>query len=80
MAKDELLQLPMMIVAVLDGNEAGDHFEKEETCTLTIRLAVRTDKGSPTLPDQVISLSRSDIRDSSWWQSIQQEAADGPRP
>ncbi len=80
MAKGELLQLPTMTVSVFDGNEAGAHFEKEETCTLTIRLAVRTDKGSPALPDQVITHSRSDIRDTEIWQRIQREAADEPKP
>jgi len=80
MAKGELLQLPMMGVSVPDGNEAGAHFEKDETCTLTIRLAIRTDKGSPALPDQVITLSRSDIRDTEIWQRIQREAADEPKP
>ena len=67
MAKDELLQLPMMMVSVADGNEAGSHFEKNETCALSIRLAVRTDKGTPPLPDQVITLTRSNIKDSLVW-------------
>lgn len=64
MAKDELLQLPMMKLTVVDGNNAGTHFENKEICTLIVRLAVRTDKGSPPLPDQVITLTRSDIKDS----------------
>ena len=63
MAKDELLQLPRMMLSVSDANEAGAHFAREETCALRIRLAVRTDKGNPPLPDQVITLTRSDIKD-----------------
>ena len=76
MARDNVLPLPMMMVTVADGDEAGAHFEKGETCTLTIRLAIRTDKGSPPLPDQVIALPRSDIRDSEWFQRLQQETMD----
>jgi hypothetical protein len=64
MAKDELLQLPIMAISVADGNEAGAHFKKKETCTLIIKLAVRTDKGSPPLPDQVIKVTMSDIKNS----------------
>jgi len=60
MAKDELLQLPMMMLSVTDANEAGARFASGETCTLIVRLAVRTDKGAPALPDQVITLTRSD--------------------
>ena len=77
MAKDELLQLPMMMVSVADGDEAGAHFEKMETCTLIIRLAVRTDKGTPPLPDQVIKLTRSDIKDSLASLGIQPETEEG---
>jgi len=64
MAKDELITLPMMMLSVTNGNEAGAHFEKGETCTLIIRLAIRTDKGFPSLPDQTISLTKSDIKNS----------------
>lgn len=64
MAKDELLPLPLMMLSVSDANEAGAHFTQGETCALVIKLAVRTDKGTPTLPDQVITLTRSDIQDS----------------
>lgn len=65
MAKDELLPLPMMMVSVPDGNEAGTHFEKGETCMLIMKFAIRTDMGFPPLPDQTISLAMSDIKDSS---------------
>jgi len=77
MAKNELLQLPMMVLFVANGNEAGTHFEKREICTLIIRLAVRTDKGSPPLPDQVITLTRSDIKDSLVGLDIQRQSEEG---
>lgn len=64
MAKDELQPLPMMMLSVTKGNEAGAHFEKGETCSLIMRFAIRTDKGNPPLPDQTISLTRSDIKNS----------------
>ena len=64
MAKDELITLPIIMVSVTNGNEAGLHFEKGETCNLRIKLAVRTDRGFPTLPDQIISLTMSDIKNS----------------
>jgi len=64
MAKDELLTLPIMMLSVTNGNEAGAHFEKGETCTLIMKFAIRTDKGYPPLPDQTISLTRSDIKNS----------------
>ncbi len=64
MAKDEKLTLPMMMVSVANGNEAGTHFEKRETCTLLMRFAIRTDRGFPLLPDHQISLTSSDIKNS----------------
>lgn len=64
MAKGETLTLPTMMVSVANGNEAGAHFEGGETCTLLMRFAIRTDKGTPLLPDHQISLTRSDIKDS----------------
>lgn len=64
MAKDELLPLPILMISVANGNEAGIHFEKGETCTLIMKFAIRTDKGFPLLPDQTISLTRSDIKNS----------------
>ena len=77
MAKDELLHLPMMMITVVDGNEAGAHFEKGEVCTLIVSLAVRTDKGAPPLPDQVISLTRSDVKDSLTGLGIELDTAEG---
>ena len=80
MARDQTLALPMLMVTVADGDEAGAHFERGETCTLIFRLAIRTDKGSPALPDQVIALPRSDIRDSKRFQQIsQKETTDEPK-
>jgi len=64
LAKDELLTLPMMVLSISNGNEAGAHFEKGETCTLIMKFAIHTDKGFPPLPDQTISLTRSDIKNS----------------
>jgi len=63
MAKDELLQLPMMMVSVTDADEAGTRFDSGDICTVIVRLAVRTDKGAPSLPDQVVTLTRSDFSD-----------------
>jgi len=77
MAKNELLQLPMMGLSVVDGNDAGTHFESREICTLIVRLAVRTDKGNPLLPDQVIKLIRSDIQDSLANQGIKLDTEKG---
>ena len=77
MAKNELLQLPMLMLSVADGNEAGAHFENNEICTLIVRIAVRTDKGSPPLPDQVIRLPRGDIKDSLASLGIQPETEEG---
>ena len=62
MAKDERLQLPRMMFYVTDAKEAGVHFENNETCTLIISLAIRTDRGNPALPDQIIELTRKNIR------------------
>ena len=70
MAKDEL-------VSVANGNEAGVHFEKGETCTLIMKFAIRTDKGFPPLPDQVITLTRSDIKDSLASLGIKPEIEEG---
>lgn len=64
LAEDESLTLPMMELLVCDGNEAGNHFEKGETCQLIMKFSIRTDRGFPTLPDQIISLMRSDIKNS----------------
>ncbi|MFC1914499.1 hypothetical protein ACFLXF_04415 [Chloroflexota bacterium] len=64
MAKDEMLTLPMMTISVANGNEAGAHFGKGETCMLLIRFCIRTDKGAPLLPDYQISLTISDIKNS----------------
>lgn len=64
MAKDELITLPTMMLSVANGNEAGAHFDRGETCTLTMKFAIRTDKGFPTLPDKTISITKNDIRDS----------------
>lgn len=61
MARDEVLQLPMMMLTIANGDEAGAHFERGETCSLILRLAIRTDKGSPPLSDQVITLGRSEM-------------------
>lgn len=77
MAKDELLTLPMMMLSVTNGNEAGTHFEKGETCTLIMKFAIRTDRGYPPLPDQTISLTRSDIMNSLSGLGIQPKPEEG---
>jgi len=77
MAKDEKLTLPMMMVTVANGNEAGTHFEKGETCTLLLRFAIRTDRGFPPLPDHQISLTRSDIKNSLSGLGIQPKPEEG---
>ena len=64
MAKDESLELPGMGLSVSDATLAGAHFEKGDKCTLTVRLAIRTDKGSPVIPDLSIKLTVSDIKNS----------------
>jgi len=64
MKKDEILKLPIIMVSVVNGNEAGTHFDKGEECNLVIKLSMRTDQGSPQLSDQSISLTKSDIKDS----------------
>ena len=70
MARDEVLQLPMLMITVADGDEVGKHFEQGETCSLVFKLAIRTDKGAPPISDQVISLERNDIRDTQWFKDI----------
>lgn len=62
MGKDEILSLPFIMVTVANANEVGTHFASGGKCKLVIPLAIRTDKGSPTLPDQSIELTISDIR------------------
>ena len=76
MAKDELLTLPLMALAIIDAQEAGTHFTNGETCSLVVRLAVRTDKGAPPLPDQVIAITRSDIKDTEWFKTLTQQASE----
>ena len=66
MAKDELLELPGMVLSISDATLAGTHFEKGGKCTLTVRLAIRTDKGSPVIPDLSIELKASDIKNVEW--------------
>ena len=77
MAKDELLTLPMMMLSVANGNEAGAHFEKGETCSLIMKFAIRTDKGFPPLLDQTISITRSDVMDSLSGLGIQLKPEEG---
>ncbi len=77
MGKDEILPLPMMLVKVVDADKAGAHFERGDTCTIVVKLAMRTDKGSPQLLDQVVSLTRSDIRDTDRYRRIVAEQAEG---
>lgn len=76
MGKDELLTLPPMAISVADANDAGSSFDSFDKCLLTMRLVIRTDKGSPVLPTQSILLTRSDVRDSETFKRIirQQEA------
>lgn len=64
MGKDELLPLPMMMLSVSNSNEAGILFEKSGECLLIMKFVIRTDRGSPSLPDQIISLERKDISNS----------------
>ena len=77
MAKDELITLPMMMLSVANGSEAGAHFEKGEICTLIMKFAIRTDRGFPPLPDQTISLTRSDIKNSLSGLGIQPKPEEG---
>ncbi len=60
MGKDEVLQLPTILLRVKDANDAGARFAQSERCLLVIRLAIRTGKGSPSLPDQSVALTQSD--------------------
>lgn len=62
MGKDEILHLPAMMVSVVNANEAGTRFAEGDKCALTIRLAIRTDRGSPSIPDQTIVLAAADIK------------------
>jgi hypothetical protein len=62
LAKDESITLPMIMISVKDGNEVGSRLDKGQTCILTMIFGIFTDKGSPLLPDQQISLTRSDMK------------------
>ena len=64
MSQDESLTLPMMTLSVVDAQESGRLFESGEKCTLVIRLAIRTDSGNPSLPDQAITITKSGIGNS----------------
>lgn len=70
MAKWELLVLPIILIRVTDGNDVGIRFEKGEICELVIQFSIRTDKGNPTLPEQRITLRRSDIKDSPFYKVL----------
>ncbi len=61
MAKDELLELPEMVLDVSNATMVGEHSEKGDKCILAVRLAIRTDKGSPSVPDKLIELTISNI-------------------
>ena len=62
LAKDEQLTLPTIMISIKNGNEVGSRLDKGETCILAMSFGIFTDKGSPLLPDQKISLTRSDTK------------------
>jgi len=79
MGKDEHLHLPAMDIGVLDANLVGTHFTKLDWCKLVIRLTIRTDKGSPYLPDLFIELTSSDIPNPNpryYWKDVTNESKD----
>lgn len=76
LARDQALPLPMLSIVVTDGDEAGSHFDQGETCALTIRFAIRTDKGSPPLPDQVIDLIKNDFKDTDTYREFAMRKGD----
>ena len=63
MGKDEIQILPMIGLAVGDANKAGSQFENWDSCVLTMKFAIRTDKGNPLLANQQITLTKSDIKE-----------------
>jgi hypothetical protein len=79
MGKDEQLPLPMFSLTIADAEEAGQLLDSGDEGKLVVQISIRTDQGNPRLPDQVISLSRSDVRDTDFYKEImaQQENAKG---
>lgn len=67
MARNELLHLPLLGIVVADATQAGTGLDAPVSCELVVRLAMRTDKRTPVLADQVIVLTRSDIRETQFW-------------
>lgn len=78
MAKDEPLELPAMAIGILDATLAGTHFAKRDKCALTVRLTIRTDKGSPVIPDFSIEMTVSDIKNSMHLFKPNEKETDGP--
>lgn len=79
MRKDEYLPLPAMNVNIQDVNLVGEHFTQLDWCRIVISLRIRTDKGSPHIPDLFIELTSSDIPNPNpryYWEDITNEPKD----
>ena len=79
MSKDQRLPLPAMKISVQDANLVGEHFTKLDWCRVVIRLTIRTDKGSPYIPDLFIELTSSDIPNPNpryYWKDVTNEPKD----
>lgn len=79
MSKDQRLPLPAMKISVQDANLVGEHFTKLDWCRVVIRLTIRTDKGSPYIPDLFIELTSSDIPNPNpryYWKDVTNESKD----
>ena len=79
MGKDQPLPLPAMKITVQDANLVGTHFAKFDWCRVVIPLTIRTDKGSPYIPDLFIELTSSDIPNPNpryYWKDVTNEPKD----
>ena len=79
MGKDQYLPLPGVQISVKDANLVGAHFTKFDWCKVVIRLTIRTDKGSPYIPDLFIELTSSDIPNLNpryYWKDVTNESKD----
>lgn len=70
MGKNEPLPLPMFSLMIADEQEAGQLLDSGDQGKLVVQISIRTDQGNPRLPDQVVSLTRSDIRDTDFYKEI----------
>ncbi|MFC1962278.1 hypothetical protein ACFLWN_04490 [Chloroflexota bacterium] len=79
MGKDQHLPLPPITINVQDANLVGGHFAKFDWCKVVISLNIRTDKGSPYLPDLFIELTLSDMTNPNsryYWKDVTNEPKD----